>query len=144
MTAPLSERVRRALQSDVLGWEYVGIVSEEDDVLVAEVAGLEAERDEAVENCRGFERRAHTAEAENTRLRNEVIYLKELNNGLNYSCDGAEARLAVLQNRLAAARGFCDEFCAMQCEEGPEWGECEECGCALFKIKAALGEEKKK
>jgi len=108
------------------------------------VAGLEAERDEAVENCRGFERRAHTAEAENTRLRNEVIYLKELNNGLNYSCDGAEARLAVLQNRLAAARGFCDEFCAMQCEEGPEWGECEECGCALFKIKAALGEEKKK
>ena len=49
------------------------------------------------------------------------------------------AEVAALEARLAEAEKSGKLFCAEQCEEGPEWGECEECGCHLFAIKKALG-----
>lgn len=46
-----------------------------------------------------------------------------------------------LEIQIAEARKGAKKFCDEQCEEGPGWGECKECGCWVFTIREALGME---
>jgi hypothetical protein len=147
VTAPLSERVRRALQSDVLGWEYVGIVSEEDDVLVAEVAGLEAELVDLKDQILMKDEAGERLKAENTRLRDEIVYITELNNGLNYCSEESDKKAKTAEARLAAVvKGMCDFHCDVF-KDFPDPQICGERGkpnpCKRFffceSVSAALG-----
>ena len=49
-------------------------------------------------------------EAEHTKLTAENIYLKELNNGLNYSAEEADRKRGIAESALREAQGLLEEY----------------------------------
>lgn len=100
-----------------------------------------AELEETINTMKGAilygNRKFRKAEGENMRLKDKI---KDTFASWYVDTQDKELYERELKKQIAAARSLCDKFCADQCEEGPEWGECEGCGCSMFAIKATLGE----
>ena len=115
---PLSQRIQEGLVLD----------------LVSEIKTLEHRLVE-------FEKDAKTLEYLEGILHRQYPDAPTLSSEMLLRLYGSSIKLNDAESRLRTTSEFAVKFCDEQCEEGPGWGECESCGCGVFKIKAALDME---
>jgi hypothetical protein len=122
----LSKRVYEKFRANATGWKGDPPIQK----VMADIDELQAKNEKV------------TADIDAVMAKNQKLQDKIKDTFAGWYVDSQDKDLYAreLENQIAAAKVLCDKFCADQCLEGPEWGECEGCGCNLFAIKATLKE----